>query len=180
VRPGETCNLDLDEGPADYDARHRFTLASTWKIPFAPANRLLGGWALNSVLTLQTGTPFTVYSGFDGIRRANQNGNPNDGPEDVERWFDTSAFSAATGTQGTAERNSVRGPGIRTLDLSLFKTFELARAGAVELRVEGFNVFNTPQYGQPNNVVADPNCGRITSTRLNTERQVQLAVRYLF
>ena len=180
VRPGETCNLDLDEGPADYDARHRFTLATTWKIPFAPANRYLGGWAMNSVLTLQTGTPFTVYSGFDGIRRANQNGDPNDGPEEVERWFDTSAFSAATGTQGTAERNSVRGPGIRTLDLSLFKTFELARAGAVELRIEGFNVFNTPQYGQPNNVVADPNFGRITSTRLNTERQVQLAVRYLF
>ncbi|HEU4520867.1 MAG TPA: TonB-dependent receptor, partial [Thermoanaerobaculia bacterium] len=180
IRPGETCNLDLDEGPADYDVRHRFTFAGTWAIPFAMQNPVLGGWSVNTVLTLQSGTPFTIYSGFDGILRANQNGNPNDGPEDVDEWFDTSVFTPASGTQGTAKRNSVRGPGIRTLDLSLFKTFGLARAGAVELRIEAFNIFNTPLYNQPNNVVGDPNFGRITGTRLNSERQIQLAARYLF
>ena len=132
------------------------------------------------MLTLQSGTPFTIYSGFDGIRRADQNGSANDGPKNVDEWFDTSAFTRAAGSQGTAERNSVRGPGIRTLDLSLFKTFDLSRAGAVELRVEAFNVFNTPLYNQPNNVVGDPNFGKITGTRLNSERQIQLAARYLF
>ncbi|HUP47459.1 MAG TPA: TonB-dependent receptor [Thermoanaerobaculia bacterium] len=180
VRPGQVCNLTLDDGPADYDVRHRFTFASTWAIPFARENAILGGWALNTVLTLQTGTPFTAYSDFGGITRADQIGDPNTGPETVDRWFNTGAFRPATGSQGTAGRNSVRGPGTRTLDLSLFKTFDLARAGAVELRVEGFNVLNTPQYTQPNNVVADPNFGRITGTRQNTERQIQLAVRYLF
>lgn len=180
IRAGQTCNLDLDEGPADYDVRHRFTLAATWAVPFASENAVFGGWNVNTVLTLQSGTPFTIYSGFDGIRRANQSGNPNDGPRDVDEWFDTSVFTPATGSQGTAQRNSVRGPGIRTLDLSLFKTFDLSRAGAVELRVEAFNVFNTPLYNQPNNVVADPNFGKITGTRLNSERQIQLAARYLF
>lgn len=176
----QDCNLGLDEGPADYDARHRFTFASTWALPFARENAILGGWNLNTVLTLQSGTPFTVYSDFGGIKRADQIGDPNDGPEETREWFDTSAFRVATGSQGTAERNSVRGPGIRTLDLSLFKTFNLANAGAIELRIEGFNVLNTEQYNQPSNVVVDSNFGKITGTRLNSERQVQLGVRYLF
>lgn len=180
VTPGETCNLALDEGPADYDARHRFTFAGTWRIPFAMQNPIVGGWSLNAVYTLQSGTPFTVYSDFGGITRADQIGSPNDGPKSREQWFDTPAFRRASGSQGTAERNSVRGPGTRVLDLSLFKTFDIGPMGALELRVEGFNVLDTPQYNQPNNVVADPNFGRITGTRLNSERQIQLAARYIF
>jgi hypothetical protein len=182
VRPGQTCNLDLDEGPADYDIPHRFTLAGTYDLPFLRDNRFFGGWRVNAVYTVQSGTPFTVYSGFDGIKRANQSGDPNDGPKSTEEWFDTSVFSAVPGSvaQGSAQRNSVRGPGFRTLDLSVFKLFDLARAGGLELRVEAFNVFNNPMYSQPNNVVGDPNFGRITGTRLNSERQIQLAVRYLF
>lgn len=178
ARVGQICDLDFDEGPADGDARNRFTFAGTWEIPFARDNALLGGWNLNAVYTLQSGTPFTVYSGF-GVR-ADQVGNPNDGPKTVAEWFNTSAFRPASGSQGTAERNSVRGPGTRTLDLSLFKTFGLGQAGDIELRVEGFNVLDSPQYGQPNQFMGDPNFGKITSTRLNSERQVQLAVRYLF
>ena len=179
VVPGNDCNLNLDEGPADYDVPHRLTFAGTYNLPFLKGNPILGGWAVNAVYTVQSGTPFTIYSGFDGIKRADQISDPGEGvPSD--RWFNPAAFRAATGTQGTAGRNSVRGPGIRTLDLSLFKTFTFGTPGAVELRVEAFNVFDKPVYGQPNNVVGDPNFGKITGTRLNTERQVQLAVRYLF
>jgi len=178
VQAGSTdCNLDLDEGPADGDARHRFTFAATYKLPFGGDSPILGGWAVNTVLVLQSGTPFTVYSGG---RRADQVGDPNDGPESRDQWFNTSAFKPAAGAQGTAPRNSVRGPGTRTLDLSLFKTFTLAQAGAVELRIEGFNVLNTPQYNQPNNFLGDGNFGKITGTRLNSERQIQLAARYIF
>jgi hypothetical protein len=182
VRPGQTCNLALDGGYADFHIPHRFTWAGTYKLPFLMDNPILGGWAVNAVYTVQSGTPFTIYSGFDGIKRANQTGNPNDGPKTTDRWFDTSAFRAATAaqTQGTAARNSVRGPGFRTLDLALAKTFGLARAGLVELRVEGFNVLNSPVYTQPNNVVGDTNFGKITGTRLNTERQVQVGVRYVY
>lgn len=180
ARPTGPCNLDLDEGPADYDARNRFTFAGTWDLPFLRGNPLAGGWSVNAVYTLQSGTPFTVYSDFGGITRADQTGNPNNGPKTTEEWFDTSAFKPAAGAQGTARRNSVRGPGTRVLDLSLFKTFDLSQAGAIQFRIEGFNVLDTPQYTQPNNVVGDPNFGKITGTRLNSERQIQLAARYLF
>jgi len=180
ARGTQDCNLDLDEGPADYDARHRFTLAATYELPFAKGNPIAGGWALNTVITTQSGTPFTVYSSGDGIKRADQSGDANNGPHTTDKWFDTSVFSPAKGSQGTARRNSVRGPGIRTVDLSIFKTFTMAKAGAIELRFEGFNIFNEPVYSQPNNVVGDPNFGKITGTRLNSERQVQIAARYLF
>ena len=175
---GSTCNLDLDRGPADYDARNRFTLAATYALPWMRTNPIVGGWSVNSVLTLQSGTPFTVFDSSG--RRANQSGDPNTGAKGIDKWFNTSVFSPATGFQGTSRPNSVRGPATRTLDLSLFKTFNLARAGALELRVEGFNVFNWPQYGQPNQFLADPSFGKITTTKQNTERQIQLGARYLF
>jgi len=180
ITPGQTCNLELDKGPADYDIPHRFTLAGTWKLPFMSGNGIWGGWSLNAVYTVQSGTPFTIYSDFGGIKRADALPGSNNDPKTEDEWFDTSNFRAATGAQGTAGRNSVRGPGFRTLDISLFKTFNLSHYGDIELRIEGFNVFNRPIYNQPNNVVADTNFGKITGTRLNTERQVQLAVRYLF
>jgi Carboxypeptidase regulatory-like domain/TonB dependent receptor len=178
VQRGDTsCNLNLDKGPADYDARHRFTFAGTWAIPFARSSAVIGGWNLNAVYTFQTGTPFTVFT--NNGKRADQNGNPN-GPKTVDKWFNTSVFTPAAGSQGTAGRNSVRGPGTKTLDLSVFKTFNMASRGAVELRVEGFNVLNTQQYNLPNQVVGDTNFGKITGTRLNSERQMQLAVRYIY
>jgi hypothetical protein len=174
---GKSCNFSIDEGPADYDARHRFTLAATYALPFARENAIIGGWSVNTVVTLQSGTPFTVFA--DG-KRADQNGDPNDGPKNVGQWFDTSVFTKAKGAQGTERRNSVRGPGIHTVDLSVFKNFKVARYGAVELRVEAFNVFNWAQYSQPNQNLGDPNFGKITGTRLNSERQVQLGARFIF
>jgi hypothetical protein len=175
-------DLSKDWGYADYDSRHRFTLAATWELPFAKEDRILGGWALNGVITLQSGTPFTAYAEGGGPLRADQNGDPNDGPKTSDEWFDTGVFSRpASGVeQGTSERNAVRGPGIQTIDLSLFKTFKMWGRTALELRIESFNLFNTPQYNLPNQVLNDPNFGKITGTRLNSERQFQLAARFTF
>jgi hypothetical protein len=177
-RGTEDCNLSLDEGAADYDARHRFTLAATYELPFAKGNAIVGGWNLNTVVTLQTGTPFTVYD--QSGKRADQIGDPNDGPKNTSKWFNTSAFKPASGAQGTERRNAVRGPGTKTVDLSVFKTFSLPRYGALELRVEGFNIFNWAQYNQPANVLGNGDFAQITGTRLNSERQIQLGARYIY
>lgn len=150
-------------------------------------NPITGGWHLNTVITLQTGTPFTVYD--SNGKRADLVGDPNNGPKNTNEWFNTSAFKPAAGSQGTESRNAVTGPPTRTVDLSLFKTFATTRYGSIELRLEGFNIFNWAQYNQPGNVVdTNPNCastpncsfGKITGTRLNSERQVQLGARYIF
>ncbi|MDQ6799676.1 MAG: TonB-dependent receptor [Acidobacteriota bacterium] len=179
VKAGTTnCDLSLDYGRADYDARHRFTVAATYALPFARNNALAGGWNLNTIVTLQTGTPFTVYD--NNGKRGDMVGNPNNGPKNANKWFNTDAFKPAAGFQGTEPRNAVTGPPTRTVDLSLFKTFAMSAAGAFELRLEAFNIFNWAQYNQPNNIVGDPNFGKITGTRLNSERQIQLGARYYF
>lgn len=176
--PTDARNLGLDEGDADYDVRHRGTLAATYELPFAKDNPFLGGWSVNTIVTLQTGSPFSVFA---GDKRANQSGDAG-GPKTAEQWFNTSAFSApsADQKQGTSKRNAARGPGIQTVDASLFKTFKIQGRSRLELRIEGFNVFNHPQYGQPNQFLGDANFGKINGTRLNSERQVQLAARLTF
>ena len=174
--PTKRCNLDLDKGPADFDARHRLTAAGTWAIPFMRENAIVGGWNLNAVYTYQSGTPFTVFD--SGGKRLDVIGNT-DGPHSTTQWFNTAAFKPASGTQGTEKRNSLRGPGTNVLDLSLFKIFHTSR-GSFELRLEAFNVFDKAQYNLPGQVYGDPNFGKITGTRLNSERQMQFGARYFF
>jgi len=62
----------------------------------------------------------------------------------------------------------------------VFKDFPVPGRGVFQLRVEGFNVFNWAQYNQPGNVVGNGDFGKISTTRLNSERQVQLAGRFSF
>lgn len=180
--PTDARNLGLDEGDADFDVRHRCTFASSYELPFAKGNGALGGWSLNTIVTLQSGTPFSVFANG---RRADQNGDPNRRPHTTDMWFDTSVFAPAKGDVPTEKRNAVRGPGIKTVDLSLFKTLKTGGRTTLEIRIEGFNVFNHPQLQIPNpsaggQFIGAGDYGKITSTRLNSERQIQLAARFLF
>jgi len=55
----------------------------------------------------------------------------------------------------------------------------------LQFRGEFFNVTNTPQFNPPNNTIGSPNSGRITSagsdaTLQRTERQVQIALKFIF
>ena len=56
-----------DYGPSEFDVRHRFTLTGLWNIPGpkrgGALNKVLGGWALNTIVSLQSGRPFDVYCG---------------------------------------------------------------------------------------------------------------------
>jgi len=76
----------LDYGPSEFDVRHRFTLTGVWNIPGPKGggalNKVLGGWALNTILSLQSGRPFDVYCGaywFNGCD-FNMDGLPYDRP----------------------------------------------------------------------------------------------------
>jgi len=67
-------NPRLNFGNADFDIRHRFNLSWTWEVPWmkssshAFARNVLGGWGLGSILSIRSGSPFTIYdsSGFNG------------------------------------------------------------------------------------------------------------------
>jgi len=57
-----------DRGPSEFDATHRFALSALWDLPSPKSNavlkNVLGGWKLNSIISLQSARPFDVYCGL--------------------------------------------------------------------------------------------------------------------
>ena len=126
-------------------------------------------------------TNFNAFAGF-GTQRPNRVADPTLPSSDRSpaRWFDTDAFQVAPQfTLGNGSRNPVRGPGYRNVDLALIKRTPLGRGRTtLELRVEAFNLTNTPPLGAPNGVLGAPGFGSITSA--GDPRVVQLGLKVIF
>lgn len=83
-------------------------------------------------------------------------------------WFDTTPFSLEpVGTFGNVKRNFLHGPGFNYTDMTFFKDFPMGHADSpryVEVRLEAFNVFNHPNFAQPDGSILDgPNFGTISN-----------------
>ena len=179
----------LNYGSSDYDARHRFVALYNYQVPLlqsmkdnAIINEALGGWHVTGVTALQTGFPVTIsetgifaslwcdaYTYYDCADAPNTSNfkiktlNPR---SSSHAWFDTSTFSPEqTGTFGNVGRNFFHGPGYNYTNMSLYKDFPLGKEGArfLELRLESYNVFNHPNFGQPDGNFSDPQFGQILS-----------------
>ncbi len=195
---------DLQYGPADWDRKHAFSIATTYELPFGKGNRWLGGWQINQATIIQSGLPFDVTyrdSGSDRDTGPNRpdlipGADPYAGGGTQDRWFNVtpigsqgSAFSRpAPGTFGNLPRNYLRGPGYWRVDASLFKRFALLNSHAIEIRVESINLFNNVNLGNPDSQIGVPgnlnaNAGKITSTAYggaDPMRNFQFALRYIF
>ena len=144
------------------------------------------GWRVNGTFTAQSGSPFTVNLGVDQAnigggpaQRPDQVRDPNlpGGDRSVERWFDTSAFALPSlFSFGSAPRNSVLGPGYASVDLAVARTWTLAAARRLELRLEIFNLLNHANFDLPNRTFGTPNFGRIFSAKDAREMQVGVKV----
>ncbi|MGE3508220.1 MAG: carboxypeptidase regulatory-like domain-containing protein, partial [Vicinamibacterales bacterium] len=193
----DSFNRRLERDYSTGDIPHVLVASGAWQLPAGQGRAvqlpsvlgaLFHDWSLTGVLTLQSGVPVTVtqsvnnnaFAGF-GTQRPNLSGNPAL-PADqrsVSRWFDTSVFSTAPPfTLGSASRNPVRGPGYRNLDLALIRRVPVARRQAFELRLEAFNVTNTPPFGAPNGTFGSAAFGSITTA--GDPRVIQLAIKYIF
>jgi hypothetical protein len=185
---------EYNRGPADYDVRHTFSTTFTYQFPWA-VDRLYGGWELAGLVYLRSGLPFTVTQ-TQSVLSTGTGNRPNQvcsgvlSNPTIDQWFDTSCFvppADTTGTYGNTGRNTMRGPGQVNMDSSLIKNTKLGRFDT-ELRVEAFNIFNHPQFAQPNGSIGNSSVGRITSMLASsscafcgtTERQVQLAMKVKF
>jgi hypothetical protein len=95
------------------------------------------------------------------------------------RWFDTSAFALqAPFTFGSAERNSVLGPGYANIDLSIAKKWPLRGTSALEARWDVFNLLHRANFDLPNRILGTPNFGRVFSAK--NPREMQLGLRLTF
>lgn len=194
-------DLKAEHGPSILDARHRFVLSGTYAFPTprslnALLKTALAGWQMNTIANFSSGTPFTVYdsanvalqgtspeiTGFYSSR-PNLVENPNNGPHTPDRWVSRSAFqrlnpATQAGQFGNEGRNAIRGPGVRNVDLSLFKSFVIAESAKLQFRVECFNVANHANFGLPENDLASPNFGRVLEA--SSPRVIQFGVKLVY
>jgi hypothetical protein len=184
----------------DFDRTHTFNQSYVYDLPFGPgkkwmnsgiASKVIGGWQVNGVLTLMTGTPMTFgadgsvlntpgspqtadqvgpFTVLGGINTPSKGGSP---------WFLQSSFVQPTGVRfGTSGRNIASGPGFFNLDASMFKTFTFVERYKLEIRGESFGVTNTPQFSNPTTAVNNSNYGYITGA--GGGRGVQLGAKVTF
>ena len=177
ANPTDSNNLRGSYGNADFDVRHTFNSYITYNLPNANhAKALLNGWQLNTLMSLHTGTPFTVYAGqnisgaFEGRDRVNLVGDPFSGTSTKivngsVQYLNKAAFAQpAPGTFGTMPRNKLYGPGFNSIDFSVFKNNHITERISTQFRVEMFNIFNRTNLPNPNTTLRSGSFGSIGDT----------------
>jgi hypothetical protein len=225
-------DLAANYGNSDSDQRNVFVGSAVYTLPvgrgkmFMPKmnralDEALGGWQVNTIVTLDAGTPIDFTTGnlltssglnvatrpdlisFNKVSRRIVGGTANaNNRTNFSGVFALPPVNAAGvfTRPGTLKRNAFAGPGYKTVDLGLFKGFHVTDRVNAEFRAQAYNLFNTPQFNNPDTSLSDGvynaasntystganatgannGFGTVNGIRLNTERQLALAVHITF
>ena len=190
-------DFDADESLSRYHQRHRGAFSFGYELPFGQGRRwlnsggpvayVLGDWQVQGVIRAGSGFPFTL-SGTNVCQCGSfvpQRVNYAPGREDdrgvlenptVSQWYDKTAYVLpAAGSQGTAGRNTLIGPGAKSG--GFFTSASASRLGAsrLEFRWDIFNLFNTTNFGQPQGNINDVAAGVISTA--DDARSMQFGIR---
>jgi hypothetical protein len=197
--PQDSDSRKAERGLSNYDVRHYFVTYWTWDLPSLPGPKVLGaGWQWNAITTLSSGNPFSAVVGFDRARARFQAGTSPQRPDLVagrsnnpilggpDRYFDSSAFTVPeAGVFGNLGRNTLIGPGLVMVDMSVNKRLRITDRVEAQFRAEMFNALNRPNFAIPSQRTVFSNsgpvgsAGRITSTATSA-RQLQLGLKLVF
>ena len=181
---------------SDFDRRHRFVFSGIYDLPkfynggSGFARQAVNGWELNTVLTLQSGIPFSVLTNSSAFLAARANYVPGCNPAlsgsveaRLNMYFNTACFEPAPGTAaggfGNSGRNILRGPNQKNVDISIVKFFPVTERTKLEFRSEFFNAFNNVSFANPVNLLASANVGQIVTTTTGP-RVIQFALKLDF
>jgi hypothetical protein len=156
--PADSNDLRLERGRSDFDKLHRLNFAGILDLP--------SGFRVGSVLTLASGVPFDITTGFDD----NGDSIVNDRPAGVAR-------------------NAGGGPGFAQLDLRLSKLLRLpiffdeqdkdkGEVRNLELNIDVFNVLNRNNLTDVIGELSSPLFGRANASL--QARTIQLSVKFNF
>jgi hypothetical protein len=215
--PGLVSNpfdLAADKGLATFDARNVGVVNVIYELPFGHGKRyasdlegwengLVGGWSVASIITAQSGFPFTPQLSYNPSNTGDTRNpvrpflNPNFTGSVVlgkpGQWFNPAAFIAppsASGFFGNVGRDTYTGPGLATWDFSVLKDSRIRERLSLQFRAELFNILDRANFNTPNLIVFTPptatnltglsgTAGAITSTS-TTARQVQFGLKLLW
>jgi hypothetical protein len=182
--PAGRLDPQLDRGPSNFDVRHIFTAGLTYNIPALKSGdvgrAILRDWAIDSIISARSATPVNVFInkniGFgqvalrpDRIQGVQLYINDRQAPGG--RRFNPAAFAPpAQLRQGTLARNSLRGFPLKQVDFAIRRQFKLKERLNLQFKAEMFNLFNHPNFDNPDGklgddspptpFVANPNFGR--------------------
>jgi hypothetical protein len=215
LKPQQGDCWECEYGRSVFDVRHRVTASFLYELPIGSGRKYLsrggvldviaGGWQMGGMLRMSSGFPLTITSGVDRSNTAHGYDRPSvvpavavelDNPSPAA-WFNIAAFQMpAFGTFGNLGRATVTGPGVFTIDASALKNFQFGGSKYLQLRIECFNLLNTPNWADPNTNLSQSDWqsapgniptpgsgafGTINSIRGTVPmRQLQFALKFVF
>ena len=207
-------DLAADKGLATFDVRNVGVVNVIYELPFGHSKRyasdlegwksgLVRGWSIASIITLQSGFPFTPQLSYNPSNTGDTRNpvrpflNPNFTGNVVlgnpGQWFNPAAFIAPPSTSGffgNVGRDTYIGPGLATWDFSVLKNTQIRERLSLQFRAEIFNILNRANFNTLNLIVFTPptatnltglsgTAGAISSTS-TTARQVQFGLKLLW
>jgi hypothetical protein len=201
--PGYTNNnrRDLDRSLSGGNVPHNLVFNYQWELPFGKGmrwlnrggfvNQVVGGWTLNGITSLQSGTPISIDSRNNttasqgGGQRPNSTGlksvTPGSAKQRIEGWFNNDAFvdapAFAFGNVGRFLPDNF-GPPLHNWDVSLLKQCTVNERIRLQFRTELFNAFNMVNFNNPAAVFGQPAFGRITGAE--SARVIQFGLKLYY
>jgi Carboxypeptidase regulatory-like domain/TonB dependent receptor len=188
---------------SSFDIRQNFVVSYNYKFPVEnlvrASNRWTQGWELSGIAHLCSGLPVTLLDyGDNSLLGAEPNGINNYGvdepdftpgplelnhdPRNGRPYFNTALFSEnALGMPGNAKRRFFSGPGMDNYDMAVLKNTVLTESKSLQLRFEGFNIFNHAQFFGPQSVngsISNAAFGHVVLA--DPPRLIQLGAKFLF
>ena len=184
--PSNPLDVSADQGPADFDARHKFTATAVWSPASLWSNHRLAramfnGFTVSTVIFAKSGAPYSPGVGGSpagGLRAGITGG----GMPSLSRF---PLFS----------RNAFRLPKIVNVDLRISRRFRIMNKANLEILGEAFNLLNRTQVTELNTrmyvaggtaaastLTFDPSFQTVRAAGNNVirERQLQFAIRMEF
>jgi hypothetical protein len=149
---------------------------------------VLGGWQVQTIIVLRSGTPYTPLVSTDRANTGVPNQRPNINAaggsptfhKSLSSWFDKTAYVVAPQfTYGRVKAFTLQSDAFRQYDASIFKNFALPGESVLSFRVEFFNLPNTTSFNAPSATIDTSSCCTVTSTSIPS-RDIQLALKYNF
>jgi hypothetical protein len=176
AQPQDSTNPHAEYGPSNFNIPKRFTWVSSYELPPMGGGwqKLKNGWGVDSVVTIQTGQPFTLnYNGEDDYSGG---GDGFDRPDVVGpilydyhhpgNFLQLTSFAMPCTNGGTISgaasdcipgtrhygnlgRNALQGPPYKQWDVAIYKNTAITERLKLQLRADFFNILNHPNYANP-------------------------------
>ncbi len=214
TRVNDQNNPRASRGLSDFDRRHRFVASAVYQLPFFASatgveKAALGGWEASGVITLQSGSPFSIFdpAGGSAYALASPSSTATFAPgfscgnalthgsvkSRLSNWVNAAAYqpdpfatlsdgsSSDATLYGNTPRNCITGPPQKNVDFTLGKTFRLGESRSLRFRADFFNLFNHPSFANPSapSVSSAGGSAPITST-VGTPRLIQFSLKFSF